>query len=120
MSHLPSPIQRRRDMRTIDTVYIDGQFVTPHGEELFDLFNPATEEKIGQVRLGDAIDAKAAVAAAKRAFPAYSRTSKSERIALLKRLHEAVARRADVLGAAMIEEYGAPKSFVGFSASHAA
>jgi hypothetical protein len=38
-------------MRTIDTVYIDGQFVTPHGEELFDLFNPATEEKIVQVRL---------------------------------------------------------------------
>ena len=53
-------------MRTIDTVYIDGQFVTPHGEEPFDLFNPATEEKIAQVRLGDAIDAKAAVAAAKR------------------------------------------------------
>ena len=40
-------------MRTIDTVYIDGQFVTPHGRELFDLFNPATEERIGQVRLGD-------------------------------------------------------------------
>jgi aldehyde dehydrogenase (NAD+) len=107
-------------VRTINRVYIDGQFVTPHGEELFDLFNPATEEKIGQVRLGDAIDAKAAVAAAKRAFPAYSRTSKAERIALLRRLHDAVARRADVLGAAMIEEYGAPKSFVGFSASHAA
>jgi aldehyde dehydrogenase (NAD+) len=107
-------------MRTIDTVYIDGQFVTPHGEELFDLFNPATEEKIAQVRLGDAIDAKAAVAAAKRAFPAYSRTSKSERIALLRRLHDAVAARTDVLATAMIEEYGAPQSFVGFSASRAA
>jgi aldehyde dehydrogenase (NAD+) len=107
-------------MRTIDTVYIDGQFVTPHGEELFDLFNPATEEKIGQVRLGDAIDAKAAVAAAKRAFPAYSRTSKAERIALLRRLHDAVARRADVLTAAMVEEYGAPQAFVGFSVAHAA
>ena len=107
-------------MRTIDTVYIDGQFVTPHGEELFDLFNPATEEKIGQVRLGDAMDAKAAVAAAKRAFPAYSRTSKSERIALLRRLHDAVAARTDVLATAMIEEYGAPQSFVGFSASRAA
>ncbi len=107
-------------MRTIDTVYIDGQFVTPHGEELFDLFNPATEEKIGQVRLGDAIDAKAAVAAAKRAFPAYSRTSKAERIALLRRLHDVVAARADILAAAMIEEYGAPQAFVGFSVAHAA
>jgi aldehyde dehydrogenase (NAD+) len=50
-------------MRTIDKVYIDGQFVTPHGRELFDLFNPAAEEKIGQVRLGDAIDAKGAIRA---------------------------------------------------------
>jgi aldehyde dehydrogenase (NAD+) len=107
-------------MRTIDTVYIDGQFVTPHGEALFDLFNPATEAKIGQVRLGDAIDAKAAVAAAKRAFPAYARTSKAERIALLRRLHDAVARRADGLAAAMIEEYGAPQAFVAFSVSRAA
>src|ERR1700757_2580662 len=107
-------------MRTIDTVYIDGQFVTPHGEELFDLFNPATEEKIGQVRLGDAVDAQAAVAAAKRAFPAWSRTSKAERIALLRRLHDAVAARTDVLAAAMIEEYGAPQAFVGFSLAHAA
>jgi len=107
-------------MRTIDKIYIDGQFVTPHGEELFDLFNPATEEKIGQVRLGDAIDARAAVAAAKRAFPAYSRTSKAERIALLRRLHDAVAARSDALAAAMTQEYGAPQSFVNFSATHAA
>src|ERR1700730_2865954 len=114
----PFTNQRRRVMRTIDTVYIDGQFVTPHGEELFDLFNPATEEKIGQVRLGDAVDAQAAVAAARRAFPAYSRTSKAERIVLLRRLHDAVAARTDVLAAAMSEEYGAPQSFVGFSVAH--
>src|SRR5579862_894301 len=115
------PRQREEThMRTIDKIYIDGQFVTPHGQELFDLFNPATEEKIGQARLGDAIDAKAAVAAAKRAFPAYSRTTKAERIALLRRLHNAVAARTDVLAGAMIEEYGAPQSFVGFSASRAA
>lgn len=107
-------------MRTIDKVYIDGQFVTPHGEELFDLFNPATEERIGQVRLGDEVDAKAAVAAAKRAFPAWSRTTKGERIAMLRRLHDAVAARTDALSAAMTEEYGAPQAFVGFSAAHAA
>lgn len=107
-------------MRTIDKIYIDGQFVTPHGQEMFDLFNPATEEKIGQVRLGDVADAKAAIAAAKRALPAYSRTSKAERIAFLRRLHDAVAARTDLLAAAMTEEYGAPQSFVRFSAAHAA
>jgi aldehyde dehydrogenase (NAD+) len=107
-------------MRTINTVYIDGQFVTPHGRELFDLFNPATEQRIGQVRLGDAADAKAAIAAAKRAFPNWSRTSKAERIALLHRLHDVVAERTEALAAAMIEEYGAPQTFVGFSVAHAA
>jgi len=40
-------------MRTIDQIYIDGAFVTPHGEEIADLFNPATEARIGTVRLGD-------------------------------------------------------------------
>jgi len=103
-------------MRSIDKIYIDGQFVTPHGQELFDLHNPATEETIGQVRLGDRIDAQAAVAAAKRAFPAFSRTGKAERISMLRRLHDAVATRAEALAAAMIEEYGAPQYFVDFSA----
>ena len=107
-------------MRVIDQIYIDGAFTTPHGEELADLFNPATEQRIGQVRLGDATDTRAAVAAAKRAFPAFSRTSKADRIALLRRLHDAVAARADDLAAAMREEYGAPAYFVGFSAAHAA
>ena len=107
-------------MRIIDQIYIDGAFTTPHGDAFADLFNPATEDRIGQVRLADAEDARAAVAAAKRAFPAFSRTSKAERIALLGRLHDAVAARADDLAAAMREEYGAPAYFVGFSASHAA
>ena len=66
-------------MRTIERIYIDGQFVTPHGQEMAELFNPATEAVIGRIRLADAEDANAAVAAAKRAFPAFSRTSKEER-----------------------------------------
>ena len=114
------PTQRRRTCAPSTRSTSTASSSPRTGEELFDLFNPATEEKIGQVRLGDAVDAKAAVAAAKRAFPAYSRTSKAERIALLRRLHDAVAARTDVLAAAMIEEYGAPQAFVGFSVAHAA
>jgi len=106
-------------MRNINQIYIDGQFVTPHGQELFDLHNPATEEKIGQVRLGDELDAQAAVAAAKRAFPRFSRTPKAERVAMLRRLHDAVKARAEALATAMIEEYGAPQYFVEFSARRA-
>ena len=70
-------------MQIIDKIYIDGAFVTPHGDEMFDLFNPATEQVIGQVRLADAQDARDAIAAAKRAFPAFSRTSQRARVDLL-------------------------------------
>lgn len=96
-------------MRTIERIYIDGKFVTPHGTEYFDLYNPAKSEVIGQVRLGDEHDTRLAITAAKRALPAFSRTSKEERIAMLRRLHDAVSRRADALLAAVIEEYGAPR-----------
>jgi aldehyde dehydrogenase (NAD+) len=97
-------------MHSIDIIYIDGAFVTPHGEERFDLFNPATAQVIGQVRLADAEDARRAIAAAKRAFPAFSNTPKSARIAMLKRMHQAISARADELTEAVIEEYGAPVS----------
>ncbi len=107
-------------MRTLDKNYIDGAFVTARGEEVAPLFNPATEEQIGSVRLGDARDVDAAVAAAKRAFPAMSRSSAAERIAMLKRLAAAVSARADQLVATMAEEYGAPAAFTGFAVPHAA
>jgi aldehyde dehydrogenase (NAD+) len=106
-------------METIDTLYIDGAFVTPHGTELFDLHNPATGAVIGTVRLGDEIDARAAIAAAKRAFPAFSRSTKEERIALLHRLHDAIAARAADLTEAVIEEYGAPMVRAEWMAGHA-
>jgi aldehyde dehydrogenase (NAD+) len=84
------------------------------------LFNPATEKQIGEVRLGDADDVDLAIAAAKRAFPAMARTTPAERAVMLRRLHKAVAARADDMFAAMVEEYGAPSSFTRFSVQHAA
>ncbi|MDR5759569.1 aldehyde dehydrogenase family protein [Caballeronia sp. LZ035] len=107
-------------MRTIEHIYIDGAFVTPHGDEFFELVNPATEQVIGRVRLGDAQDARLAIAAAKRAFPAHSRTSKRERIDMLERMHEAVRAREDELFEAITEEYGAPVSRGRWMAQHAA
>jgi aldehyde dehydrogenase (NAD+) len=95
-------------MYSIDHIYINGQFVTPHGDEIFDLVNPSTGQLAGQVRLGDAEDTRRAIAAAKAAFPAFSRTSKAERGAMLQRLHDAVLARADDAASALVEEYGGP------------
>ena len=107
-------------MQRIDHIYINGAFVMPHGEELFDLFNPATGQVIGQVRLADEQDAHAAIAAAKAAFPAFSRTTKAERLAMLQRMHAAIVAREDQLNDALIEEYGAPASRSRWMAQHAA
>lgn len=96
-------------MQKIDSIYINGEFVTSHGEERFTLFNPATEDVIGTVRLADEVDAERAIAAAKAAFPYWSKTSKAERLAVLRRMHKAVMAREDELMDAVVMEYGAPK-----------
>lgn len=106
-------------MRLIDQIYIDGAFVTPHGSELFDLYNPATAQVIGRVRLADAEDARRAIAAAKRAFRSFSGTDKAVRLGMLRRMHESVSAHADELTEAVIEEYGAPMSRARWMAAHA-
>jgi aldehyde dehydrogenase (NAD+) len=107
-------------MQRIDHIYINGEFVTPHGQEWFDLHNPSTEEVIGQVRLGDVQDAQRAIAAAQAAFPAWSRTTREERIAVLQRMHGAVAAREDALMEAILAEYGAPSARGRWMASYPA
>ncbi|TFZ52876.1 aldehyde dehydrogenase family protein [Serratia proteamaculans] len=95
-------------MQQIEQIYINGEFVTPHGDEWFDLHNPSTEQVIGRVRLGDETDTRLAIAAAKAAFPAWAATTKAERKAALTRMHQAVLAREDDLMAAIVTEYGAP------------
>jgi aldehyde dehydrogenase (NAD+) len=107
-------------MRTIEHIYINGRFVEPHGRELFDLHNPATAEVIGRVRLGDAEDVSLAVAAAKRALPRMTRTTKAERLQMLNALHGAMRTRVEELRAAVVEEYGAPVSRSVWMADYAA
>jgi len=107
-------------MQRINQIYINGAFVTPHGKELFDLFNPATGQGIGQVQLANEQDALDAIAAAKRAFIEFSHSSKDVRIGYLKRMHAAVEAIEDELTNAIIEEYGAPVSRARWMAKHAA
>ncbi|WP_426231705.1 aldehyde dehydrogenase family protein [Pararhizobium sp. DWP3-4] len=107
-------------MRDIIQIYINGEFVTPHGTELFDLHNPVDAEVIGRVRLGDAQDARIAIAAAKGAFKSWSRSPKPERIALLHRLHEVVWAKKNELIEAIVQEFGAPATRAYWMASSAA
>src|ERR1700757_3443740 len=96
-------------VRAFDRAYINGQFVTPHGIQVVDLVNPTDNTVIGKVTMADEIDARKAIAAAKEAFKTFSQSSKEYRMGLLQRLHDAVAKRMDILVEATVVEYGAPQ-----------
>jgi len=104
-------ITERDRIKTITTHYIDGAFVESHGREVMDIINPTNRQLIARVRLADEEDARRAIAAAKRAFATFGRTTKEERMEVLRRLDKAVSARADDLTVAMIEEYGGTAVF---------
>ena len=64
-------------MRDYLQFYIDGQWVDPADPRTLDVINPADASVAGRISLGNAADVDRAVAAAKRAFASYSRTSKA-------------------------------------------
>ena len=57
--------------------FIDGAFTKPH--DLFDVFEPARGERIARVSQGSARDVDAAVAAARKAQPAWAKLPGDER-----------------------------------------
>src|SRR5437879_4065465 len=97
-------------MQTINQIYIDGAFVTPHGTETVEIINPTTEMPLASATLADAEDTRRAIAAAKKALPPFAQTTVADRVSMLKRLHAAVLACSDALRDATIEEYGAPVS----------
>ncbi len=91
--------------------YIDGQWVDPVTPKPHDVVNPATEETYAVISDGSPADAEKAILAARRAFPAFSRTSKQERLELLKRLLEQFNKRSEDFAQAISHEMGAPIDF---------
>ena len=104
-------VAERDRTKTITTHYIDGAFVESHGREVMDIIKPTNGKVIARVMLGDEEDARRAIAAAKRAFATFGRTTKEERARYLRQLHEAVSERIDDLTAVMVEEYGGVARF---------
>jgi aldehyde dehydrogenase (NAD+) len=98
-------------IRSLTTHYIDGAFVESHGREVMDIIKPTDGKVIARVTLADEKDARRAIAAAKRAFASFGRTTKEERAKILRRLHEVVSAHIDDLTAAMVEEYGGTIAF---------
>ncbi|MFC5315165.1 aldehyde dehydrogenase family protein [Azospirillum rugosum] len=89
-------------------VYIDGAWVAPQGGTSHAVINPATEEPVARIALGTAADVDLAVAAARRAFPAFAGSSRADRIALLRRVADVFATRREEMARILTMEMGGP------------
>ncbi len=96
-------------MRTIEN-YIDGELVRPVSENYLDNFNPATGAIYSLIPDSDEKDVEAAVEAARRAFPAWSKMSAEQRHDLLMRIVLLIERDLDSLAEAESVDNGKPKS----------
>ena len=91
--------------------FIDGAWVDPVTPCSLDVIDPSTEDAFARISLGAQADVDRAVAAARRAFPAFSRTRVAERGALLGRVIAGDTRRGPDLARAISREMGAPQPF---------
>ena len=96
------------DSLNLDKFYIDGKWMTPNSTKTFPVSNPASEEKLGEIFLGNQEDINSAVHAAKKSFESYSQFSKEKRLILLEKLLELTEKRFNELAWAMTLEMGAP------------
>ncbi len=91
--------------------YINGAWVDPATPATLDVINPATEEAYTRIAMGSAADVDRAVAAARAAFPAFTLTTKDERLKLLKRILEVYNERSEDIARAVSDEMGAPMAW---------
>ncbi|MCU0813955.1 MAG: CoA-acylating methylmalonate-semialdehyde dehydrogenase [Burkholderiaceae bacterium] len=86
--------------------YIAGRVVPGRAARRQDVFNPATGRVARQVLLGDADDVRAAVAAAKDAFPAWADTPPIRRARVLNDFLALLNQHRDALAAMITAEHG--------------
>jgi len=91
--------------------YIDGAWVDPLELKLIEVIDPSTEEAYTQIAAGSAADVDRAVAAARKAFVSYSRSTRRERIELLRAILAEYKKRQKDVGDAISQEMGAPLPF---------
>jgi len=88
--------------------YIDGEWVSAHGGKSFPVVNPATSEVLGAVPDLGAAEARRAIEAASRAWPAWRAKTAKERAAILRRLYELMMANQEDLAQIMTAEQGKP------------
>ena len=88
--------------------YIDGKWVNPTTPKTIDVINPATEEPFARISLGSKADVDKAVAAARKAFETFSKTTREERLALLGKIMQVYQTKYNEIAETISKEMGAP------------
>lgn len=88
--------------------YIDGKLIAPVNGNYIDNIDPSTGKIYGEIPDSDAKDVDLAVAAARAAFPAWSRTTNEYRFRLLDRIAELIEENIEALALAETIDNGKP------------
>jgi acyl-CoA reductase-like NAD-dependent aldehyde dehydrogenase len=102
----PAPARYREEITMTHKLLIDGHLVS--GALELDVINPATGKVFEKAPRADKAQAEQAIAAAKRAYPAWAKLTFAERGRFLERWADAVAARRDDFVRLMTEENGKP------------
>src|SRR5512143_3305973 len=89
-------------------LFIASEWRPAVGGQTFEVDNPATGEIVGRAALGTRADAAAALEAASRAFPVWSKTPGEERCRLLKKAGQIIYDRSQRLARILTQEQGKP------------
>jgi succinate-semialdehyde dehydrogenase/glutarate-semialdehyde dehydrogenase len=94
------------DIEVPTGLYIGGQFRDASGGGTFPVLNPATEQPLCEVADGTVEDAKAAIEAASKAFPAWGAKSPRDRGEILRKCFELFTAKKEFFARLMTLENG--------------
>ena len=94
--------------------FTGGQWRSAENKKLFDVFRPYDRSVYARVPAGGRPEAKVAVEAAAKAFPAWSQTTPAERARLFFKAAEIVKRRRTEIADILAQETGSTISFATF------
>ena len=94
--------------------FSNGEWKSAEGNKTFEVFQPYDRSVYARVAAGGRAEAKHAVGAAAKAFPAWSQTTPAERAALLFKAAEIVKRRRSEIAKILAEETGSTITFSTF------
>ena len=104
---MSSPLEHLSGNGHLGKFFIDGLWVPPRGSATAVVLNPATEEPLCEIPLGNGDDVASAVAAARRAIVGWKRTEPAHRADLLGRLQATLEARHEILAHCLTLEMGA-------------